>query len=105
MRGFELLCFCVSRHARIMPRPLQIRASTWLSIEPSAMALMVLPRALMTCPRLASRPILNCLVFMRSCSPRTVHFWGALFDTGVVLEMELPADAFSDAAVHSALVT
>jgi hypothetical protein len=26
-----------------MPRPLQIRAPTWLSIEPSAMALMVLP--------------------------------------------------------------
>jgi hypothetical protein len=28
----------------------------------------------------------------------------ALFDTGVMLVMELPADAFSDVAIHSALV-
>src|SRR5262249_50784009 len=70
MRASSCSSFCVSRHARIMPRPLQIRAPTWLSSEPSDMALIVLPRALMTCPKVASRPILNCLVFIGFCSPR-----------------------------------
>src|SRR5262245_4631026 len=76
MRASSSCSFCVSKHARMMPKPLQMRAPTWLSSEPSDMALIVLPRALMTCPRLASRPILNCLVFIGFCSRRAVHFWG-----------------------------
>jgi hypothetical protein len=48
------------------------------------MALIVLPRALMTCPRVASRPILNCLVFIGVSPQRAVHFCGPFQDIGTI---------------------
>src|SRR5258708_3836688 len=41
IRASSCSSFCVSKHARMMPRPLQIRAPTWLSTVPSAIARMV----------------------------------------------------------------
>jgi hypothetical protein len=39
---------CVSRQARMMPKPLQMRAPTWLSRVPSAMARIVFARPFVT---------------------------------------------------------
>src|SRR5262249_48344276 len=61
MRVSSCSSFCVSRHARIMPRPLQTRAPTWLSSVPSAMARMVLLNALMTWFRVPRGPSVNFL--------------------------------------------
>ena len=41
IRSSSCSSFCVSRHARIMPKPLQMRAPTWLSRVPSAIARIV----------------------------------------------------------------
>src|SRR5262249_51160589 len=48
MRASSCSSFWVSRHARMMPRPLQIRAPTWLSSVPSAIARIVLARPFVT---------------------------------------------------------
>src|SRR5215475_10835225 len=46
MRASSCSSFCVSRHARMMPKPLQMRAPIWLSRVPSAIARIVFAKAL-----------------------------------------------------------
>jgi hypothetical protein len=48
MRASSCSSFWVSRHARMIPRPLQIRAPTWLSRVPSAIARVVFARPFVT---------------------------------------------------------
>jgi hypothetical protein len=53
LRAFQLVqpipqplqCLWVSRQVRRIPRPLQRRAPTWLSMSPAAIALIVFPSA------------------------------------------------------------
>ena len=48
MRASSCSSFCDSRHARIMPKPLQMRAPTRLSSVPSAIARIVFARPFVT---------------------------------------------------------
>jgi hypothetical protein len=57
-----------------MPKPLQMRAPTWLSCVPSAMARMVLLNALMSWFSVPRGPRLNFLGALDTCLEFAIHF-------------------------------